>query len=139
MLHSRRTAATIGAVALTGALFTAAPAQADAGAPAAGATPKPSSKSAPKGDGAKAVCKRLPKTEGRVDAAVTRLNGDATVSGSIARLEQRVANAKSEGHTEIYTYLNDRLTARKNLLPTLQKRQTDLKAVSTWCAAQKSK
>lgn len=70
---------------------------------------------------------------------MTRLNGDATVSGSIARLEQRVNNAKAEGHTEIYTYLNDRLTARKNLLPTLQKRQTDLKAVSTWCSAQKAK
>lgn len=134
MLNSRRTAAAIGAVALTGALFAAAPAQADAGA-----KPSSSPKSAPKGDGSKAVCKRLPKTEARVDAAVTRLNGDATVSGSIARLEQRVANAKSEGHTEIYTYLNDRLTARKNLLPTLQKRQADLKAVSTWCAAQKSK
>ncbi|MEU7062484.1 hypothetical protein [Streptomyces sp. NPDC046161] len=135
MPHHRRTAAAIGAVALTGALFAAAPAQADAGAPGASASPK----SAPKGDGAKAICKRLPKTEDRVNAAVTRLNGEATVSGSIARLEQRVNNAKAEGHTEIYTYLNDRLTARKNLLPTLQKRQADLKAVSTWCSAQKSK
>ncbi|MDH6540066.1 hypothetical protein ACFXJO_42350 [Streptomyces lavendulae] len=135
MLANRRTAAAIGAVALAGALLSAGPAQAEGASP----SPAASAKSAPKGDGAKAICKRLPKTEARVNAAVTRLNGDATVAGSIARLEQRVAEAKKAGHTEIQTYLNDRLTFRKNLLPTLQKRQEDLKAVSTWCSAQGSK
>ncbi|MFI6001373.1 hypothetical protein ACIA98_13265 [Streptomyces sp. NPDC051366] len=138
MLPNRRTAAAaIGAVALAGALLAAAPAQADGGSPAP-AAPK-SAKSAPKGDGAKAICKRLPKTETRVSAAINRLNGDVTVLGSVARLEQRVANAQTAGHTEVHTYLNDRLAFRKSLLPTLQKRQDDLKAVSTWCAAQGSK
>ncbi|MER5732071.1 hypothetical protein ABT084_27705 [Streptomyces sp. NPDC002138] len=136
MLANRKTAAAIGAVALAGALLSVAPAQADTTAPA---KPGKTAKSAPKGDGSKEICKRLPKTRTRIDAAITRLGGDATVNGSVARLEQRVANAKSAGHTEIYTYLNDRLTARKALLPTLQKRQGDLKAVSTWCAAQDSK
>ncbi|MFD5512307.1 hypothetical protein [Streptomyces sp. NPDC059761] len=138
MLPNRRTAAaTIGALALAGALISAAPAQAESASPAP-AAPK-TAKSAPKGDGAKAICKRLPKTETRVSAAITRLKGDATVPGSVARLEQRVANAQTAGHTEVHTYLNDRLTFRKSLLPTLQKRQDDLKAVSTWCSAQESK
>ncbi|MEW2416520.1 hypothetical protein AB0953_22725 [Streptomyces sp. NPDC046866] len=135
MLPNRKTAAALGAVALAGALLSAGPAQADAAKP----SPAASAKSAPKGDGAKAICKRLPKAEARITAALTRLNGDATVPGSIARLQQRVAEAKSAGHTEIDTYLNDRLTFRKSLLPTLQKRQEDLKAVSTWCSAQGSK
>ncbi|MFH7600563.1 hypothetical protein WDV06_36525 [Streptomyces racemochromogenes] len=135
MLANRRTAAAIGAVALAGALLSAGPAQADSSAPA----PAASAKSAPKGDGAKAICKRLPKTEARIGAALTRLNGDATVAGSIARLEQRVTEAKNAGHTEIQSYLNDRLAFRKSLVPTLQKRQADLKSVSTWCSAQGSK
>lgn len=135
MLANRRTAAVIGAVALAGALLSAAPAQADAGSPA----PAKTAKSAPKGDGAKAICKRLPKTEARVSAAINRLGGDATVLGSVARLEQRVANAQTAGHTEVHTYLDDRLAFRKSLLPTLKKRQDDLKAVSTWCSAQGSK
>ncbi|MEV0990374.1 hypothetical protein [Streptomyces sp. NPDC049949] len=137
MLPNRRTAAAIGTLALAGALICAAPAQAESASPAP-AAPK-TTKSAPKGDGAKAICKRLPKTETRVSTAINRLKGDATVLGSVARLEQRVTNAQTAGHTEVHTYLNDRLTFRKSLLPTLQKRQDDLKAVSTWCSAQESK
>ncbi|MFF4099503.1 hypothetical protein [Streptomyces sp. NPDC001903] len=138
MLPNRRTAAAaIGALALAGALISAAPAQADSASPAPTA-PK-TAKSAPKGDGAKAICRRLPKTETRVSAAITRLKGDPAVLGSVARLEQRVAKAQAAGHTEVQAYLNDRLTFRKNLLPTLQKRQDDLKAVSTWCASEESK
>ncbi|MGW3117461.1 hypothetical protein ACWDBW_09965 [Streptomyces sp. NPDC001107] len=36
--------------------------------------------------------------------------------GSIARLRQRVDNAKAAGHNEIATYLQDRLTFRKSLV-----------------------
>ncbi|MCX5215210.1 hypothetical protein OG689_39135 [Kitasatospora sp. NBC_00240] len=118
-----RKAAAVGALALAGTLLAAVPAQAD---------------SAPRSDGAKSVCKRLPTTQERVDKAVRRLNGDATVAGSVARLQQRVTDAKVAGHTEMYTYLNDRLTFRKTLLPALQTRQADLKSVATWCAAQPS-
>lgn len=138
MLANRRTAAAIGAVALAGALLSAGPALADSTAPSAAPSAK-ASKPVPKGDGAKSICKRLPKTESRIGTALNRLNGDATVPGSIARLEKRVDEAKSAGHTEVQNYLNDRLTFRKNLVPTLQKRQADLKAVSTWCGAQGSK
>lgn len=126
-MHSyRKTATALGTLALGGALLAAAvPAQ------AADATA-----SAPKGDGAKGICKRLSKTQHRVDASLDRLNGPATTAGSIARLEQRVDNAKAAGHTAIYTYLNDRLTFRKSLVPTLTTRQADLKSVASWCSSQ---
>ncbi|WP_371482207.1 hypothetical protein [Kitasatospora sp. NBC_00315] len=126
MLPNRRKAAAVGALAVAAALLAGAPAQ-------AAGTKAPV---APKGDGAKSVCNRLPKIDQRVTTALARLNGDATVTGSVARLQKRVDEAQAAGHTEIHTYLNDRLTFRKSLLPTLQTRQTDLAAVTTWCAAQ---
>ncbi|MEV6782392.1 hypothetical protein [Streptomyces sp. NPDC051098] len=90
---------------------------------------------APTDDGAKGLCKRVPKIEKRLKRALERLDGDATQRGSVSRLEKRVANAKKAGHTEIETFLNDKLTFRRSLTPTLQKRQKDLTAVKTWCAA----
>ncbi|GGV43078.1 hypothetical protein GCM10010495_70840 [Kitasatospora herbaricolor] len=122
-MQMNRRAAAVGALALAGALLAAAPAQAA---------------SAPRNDGAASVCKRLPKIQERVDKAVERLNGDATVLGSVARLQQRVTDAKAADHTAVRTYLDDRLTFRKSLLPTLQTRQADLKSVAAWCAAQPS-
>ncbi|MDH6136797.1 hypothetical protein P3T37_006228 [Kitasatospora sp. MAA4] len=135
MTSYRKAAATLGALTLGGALLaTAAPAQAQDATPAASPTTK--TLPVPKGDGAKSICKRMPKLQERIENSLTRLNGPATTAGSIARLEQRVDNAKSAGQTAVYTYLNDRLTFRKSLLPTLQTRQSDLKSVASWCSAQ---
>ncbi|MFF0292260.1 hypothetical protein ACFYS8_03365 [Kitasatospora sp. NPDC004615] len=120
-MRINRTVAAAGVLALAGALLAAGPAQAANG-------------SAPKGDGAKSICKRLPKTEEKIDKALTRLHGDASVNGSIARLEQRVDDAKKAGHTEVEKYLNDRLTARRGLVSTLDTRKADLKSVADWCA-----
>ncbi|MFI9272834.1 hypothetical protein ACIGXM_19225 [Kitasatospora sp. NPDC052896] len=130
----RKAAATLGALALGGALLAAA-------APAQAATPSaqpPSIKTvgAPKSDGAKGICKRVPKLQLRIENAITRLNGPDTVAGSIARLQVRVNDAQNAGQTAIYNYLNDRLTYRKSLLPTLTTRQSDLNAVATWCSSQ---
>ncbi|MEU9009402.1 hypothetical protein AB0D12_06365 [Streptomyces sp. NPDC048479] len=102
-------------------------------ASAGGGTPSPDA--APTGDGAQALCKRVPKIEKRLDRALARLDGNATQRGSIARLAKRVENAKAAGHTEIETYLNDKLTFRRSLVPTLEKRRKDLTAVKTWCEA----
>ncbi|OKJ16027.1 hypothetical protein [Kitasatospora sp. CB01950] len=119
-MRINRTVAAAGVLALAGAVLAAGPAQAAGGAP--------------KGDGAKAICKRLPKTEERVDKALARLHGDASVNGSIARLEQRVDSAHKAGHSEIEKYLNDRLTVRRSLGSTLDTRKADLKSVAGWCA-----
>lgn len=101
-------------------------------ATAAGTTP-PAPAATPTGDGAKALCKRAPKIDHRIDRALKRLNAGADRRGSIARLQQRVDNAKAAGHDEIATYLQDRLTFRKSLVTTLQQRQKDLADVRTWC------
>ncbi|MFD9001085.1 hypothetical protein ACFV0T_08970 [Streptomyces sp. NPDC059582] len=94
-------------------------------------TPAPT----PTGDGARALCKRLPKIDDRIDRVLTRLNAGVDTRGSIARLQKRVDNAKAAGHDEIETYLQDRLTFRKSLVSTLRQRQKDLAGVKTWCQA----
>lgn len=105
---------------------------ATAGAATADSTPS----SGPKGDGARALCHRLPRVDAHLDRALARLNGPATERGSLARLQQRVTNADAKGDTAVSTYLKDRLTFRKSLVPTLTQRSTDLDAVRTWCNAQ---
>ncbi|GAB2731046.1 hypothetical protein [Kitasatospora kifunensis] len=131
----RKAGATLGALALGGTLLVAAaPAQAATSTPTGAPVSTPAS--GPTGDGAKGICKRLPKTEQRIQKALDRLNGPVTENGSVARLQQRVDNAKNAGQTAIYTYLNDRLTFRKSLIPTLTTRQSDLQSVATWCSSQ---
>ncbi|MER8011134.1 hypothetical protein [Streptomyces sp. NPDC094149] len=101
------------------------------GAAVAESTPSPAA--TPTGDGARALCKRAPKIDHRIDRALARLNAGADKRGSLARLQQRVDNAKTAGHSEIATYLRDRLTFRKSLVTTLEQRQKDLADVRTWC------
>ncbi|MGW2964322.1 hypothetical protein ACWGJB_26145 [Streptomyces sp. NPDC054813] len=101
------------------------------GVATADSTPAPAA--TPTGDGAQALCKRAPKIDRRIDRALQRLNAGADRRGSIARLQQRVDNAKAAGHSEVATYLQDRLTFRKSLVPTLRQRQSDLADVRTWC------
>ncbi|MFE9453320.1 hypothetical protein [Streptomyces sp. NPDC006739] len=105
------------------------------GAAVAESTPAsaPTAKSTPAGDGAKALCKRAPRIEHRIDRALERLNAGPNQRGSIARLQQRVDKAKAAGHSEIATYLQDKLTFRKSLVTTLQQRQKDLAGVQNWC------
>jgi hypothetical protein len=103
------------------------------GAASADGTTTPAPAATPTGDGAGALCKRAPRIDHRIDRALKRLNAGADRRGSVARLQRRVDNARSAGHDEIATYLQDRLTFRKSLVTTLQKRQKDLADVRTWC------
>ncbi|MFR0358270.1 hypothetical protein [Streptomyces sediminimaris] len=112
-------------------LATAAVLAAGTGAATAESTPSPAA--APTGDGAKALCARVPKIDHRIDRALKRLGAGADRRGSIARLQRRVDNARSAGHDEIATFLQDRLTFRKSLVGTLKQRRTDLAGVKTWC------
>lgn len=127
----------VAGVALTGTLLAGGSAFAASSTPNTSTTPSTSAPAAkgPKGDGAHALCVRVPRLEKRIERDLTRLNGGVTVVGSIARLEQRVDNAKAAGHTAIATYLQDRLNFRKSLVPMLQQRQSDLQGVQTWCQA----
>ncbi|MCT9091407.1 hypothetical protein N4G70_21430 [Streptomyces sp. ASQP_92] len=126
----RRRRLAAAALAATAVLTVTAPSAFADSSPSPAATAK-----APTGDGAKGICKREPKTEKHLERALNRLGGGAGTVGSVARLQQRVDDAKKEGHTAIATYLDHRLTYRKGLVTTLQQRQKDLKDVASWCAA----
>jgi hypothetical protein len=129
--------ATVAGLVLTGSLAAVAvPAYAD------GSSPSPSSSAVPqahpkgpKTDGARALCRRVPKLDRRIAREIKRLEAGVGTPGSIAFLEQRVDNAKKENHAAIAKYLGDRLTARQALLVNLKQRQQDLKDVATWCKA----
>jgi hypothetical protein len=49
-----------------------------------------------------------------------------------------VDNAERAGHDAVGTYLTDRLTFRKSLVPTLQQRQKDLADARARCRSQHS-
>jgi hypothetical protein len=101
-------------------------------------TPKSTApkKTAPSKDGAKKLCKRLPKAGKHLDRALHRLDGGAGTRGSVDRLEKRADKAKAAGHDEIAKYLGDKLTHRKSQVTTLQQRKTDLAKVKSWCGGQ---
>lgn len=122
-------AAAAAAIALLGAAGTAVADDTPSAAPSHTAK-------VPTGDGAHALCKRVPRIDARIDRALRRLNGPATQLGSIARLQKRVDNAAAKGDTAVETYLKDKLTFRKSLVPMLNQRSTDLDAVRTWCDSQ---
>jgi outer membrane protein TolC len=75
----------------------------------------------------------VPKIDKRIERALKRLDAGAGTRGSVNRLQQRVDNAKKAGHTDIATYLQDRLNHRKSLRTDLEQRQKDLTAVKSWC------
>lgn len=136
-MQRRKTVMTtaIAGLVLTGAVAAGAPSYAaDSPSPSPSASADAKAKN-PKHDGAKALCKRVPKLEKRIHKNITRLRAGAGARGSVAFLEQRIDRAKKDGHTAVATFLGDRLTTRKTLLPLLKEKQTDLKDVATWCAA----
>ncbi|WP_269855105.1 hypothetical protein [Streptomyces sp. RPT161] len=129
--------ATVAGLVLTGSLAAvAAPAYADGSSPSpsAGTAPHAHPKG-PKTDGARALCRRVPKLDRRIAREIKRLDSGVGTPGSIAFLRQRVENAKKENHAAIAKFLGDRLSARQALLVNLKQRQSDLKDVATWCKA----
>ncbi|KUN80313.1 hypothetical protein AQJ66_26600 [Streptomyces bungoensis] len=126
-MHARRRTRTL----LAGLAATAVLATTAGTAAAAGHAPA----HRPAGDGAHALCKRVPRIDRRIERALKRLDAGAGTRGSVARLQQRVENAKKAGHTEIATFLQDRLDFRTSLRTSLEKRRKDLTDVRTWCQA----
>jgi hypothetical protein len=81
------------------------------------------------------ACRRIPNLETRVDRLLTRLQGDASVTGSLAWLQARIDKAQSEGRTDLVTVLTNRLTVRTAAVSTLQARQVQLADLAARCAA----
>ncbi|WP_018544525.1 hypothetical protein [Streptomyces sp. LaPpAH-108] len=119
---------------LLAALATAALLAGSAGvASAADATPIPKA-AGPTGDGAQVLCKRVPKIDRRLHRALKRLDAGTARRGSVARLQQRVDNARKADHSEVAGFLQDRLDFRTSLRTNLEQRQKDLNSVKDWCA-----
>jgi hypothetical protein len=85
-----------------------------------------------------AVCRRVPAIDTRLGKAIERLDGDAGVRGSIAHLQQRIAQADRRKRPAVTTRLDDRLTTRQRLVSELRQRRADLATVRTWCDARPS-
>ncbi|SCK46503.1 hypothetical protein H181DRAFT_04143 [Streptomyces sp. WMMB 714] len=126
-------------LATGGAAAAVATSDSDAGPAAAGTsgTQAKTAKHAPKGDGAKRLCKRAPKIDKRIDRVLRRLDGDVKKRGSLERLEKRISNAKKAGHDDVAKFLGERLKDRRALGPRLEDRQKDLADLRKWCAEQK--
>jgi hypothetical protein len=98
----------------------------------------PSPTPAPTADHANsAICtKRIPAALARIDKVTARINGDATVKGSTAWLQDKADKARAAGYTALADLLTERVSNRTDRLSELAKLKTEVEHVqSTDCAA----
>ncbi len=72
------------------------------------------------------ACMRIPNIELRTNNLIERLQGDATVRGSLAWLQAQIDRANQRGRTDLATVLENRLAVRTQTLEVLQLRQSEL-------------
>jgi hypothetical protein len=86
------------------------------------------------------LCSQVPTLEGRIEAALGRINGGADVRGSLAWLEAKIAAAEAAGRTDAVAALQDRLAARTaaagKLTEMLEKVASVAAKCDAWGAAQ---
>jgi|GEM_PF-4723521 len=82
------------------------------------------------------VCAKVPSLETKVDTAITRLQGDASVKGSLAALQAQIDKATAAGRTQAVTVLQNRLATRTQTLAVLQDKQQRLVLIAQTCADQ---
>jgi hypothetical protein len=71
------------------------------------------------------VCnERIPKLLDRIAKLQTRIDGDASVAGSTARLQQRLQQAKDAGRTEVADRIQKRLDNRPRQVDRLASAKT---------------
>ncbi len=85
-------------------------------APGAPAAPSAPAVAATPGDGVgprvERACLRIPNVETRLTERKARLDGDATVRGSLAWLQSKIDAAKAADRDQLATVLENRLTVR---------------------------
>lgn len=79
------------------------------------------------------ACLRIPNIEIRTQNLITRLNGDASVKGSLAWLQAQIEDAKSKGRTQLATVLENRLKVRTQTLEVLKVREQRLEKLADLC------
>ena len=81
------------------------------------------------------ACLRLPNIETRTANLIERLQGDATVRGSLAWLQAAIDTATERGRTDLAEVLTNRLAVREQTLVVLQQRQRELlPRLAAFCA-----
>ena len=81
----------------------------------------------------KRACLRIPNLEIRTTNMITRLNGDASVRGSLLWLQAQIDDATAKGRTQLATVLQNRLKVRTETLKVLTNRQQRLDKLAEMC------
>lgn len=79
------------------------------------------------------ACLRIPNLQIRTNNLITRLNGDASVRGSLAWLQAQIDDANAKGRTQLATVLENRLAVRTQSLDVLAQRQERLANLAERC------
>lgn len=79
------------------------------------------------------ACLRVPNLEQRTANLIERLEGDASVLGSLAWLQAQIDRATAQGRTQLATALENRLAVRTTTLEILHQRQAQLPALREFC------
>jgi hypothetical protein len=79
------------------------------------------------------ACLRIPNIEQRTGNLIERLEGDASVLGSLAWLQVQIDRATAQGRTQLATTLQNRLEVRTKTLEILYLRQEQLPALRQFC------
>jgi hypothetical protein len=79
------------------------------------------------------ACLRIPNLEIRTNKLVERLNGDATVRGSLLWLQTQIDKAETAGREQLVTVLENRLEVRTQTLEVLEQRLAKLPELKQKC------
>jgi hypothetical protein len=79
------------------------------------------------------ACLRIPNLQLRTSNLITRLNGDASVRGSLLWLQAQIDDANAKGRTQLATVLENRLKVRTESLEVLTNRQERLTKLADLC------
>ena len=79
------------------------------------------------------ACLRIPNLQIRTDNLIERLNGDASVRGSLAWLQTKIDKAEAEGREQLVTVLDNRLAVRTKTLEVLEQRSPKLIELKQKC------
>lgn len=134
--HSLKSRFVVGAVVVTAGAAFVVPAVAEAATSDTSGT----STTAPGTTGSRELppryqraCLRIPNLEIRTTNFINRLDGDATVRGSLAWLQVQIDDATAKGRTQLVTVLKNRLAVRTQTLQVLTVRQQRLEKLAEKC------
>ena len=137
---SRWTKGRVAAVAATTLLVTAVGAGTAWAADGSTATPSPKVNTSVDGDQvtittdlatAQAACAKVDAAESRLTDLVARIQGDVKTPGSVAYLQARAQNARSQGHDDLANTLDARVVRRGGWVDDLQNTITRMQRADT--------